>query len=159
MLQDEYEYDLYAKLWRLRPTDVWKPSSEDAPTVHVQYRGPDFVVGYEAGLFLFVPTSDGSERPLIWIRRTPCPVDLTEPDVTRANMSELCTLAHERGHEASWRAGTYESMTMSEERHAWEHADRILRDLGFKDWCSFEVAKNYSLEMHAKMGTPEYRSR
>jgi len=34
--------------------------------------------------------------------------DGDEPDFVGAGMRELISLAHERGHEASWQAGTYE---------------------------------------------------
>lgn len=155
MLQDEHDYELYRKLWRLRPTDVWKPSSEGAVIAHVEYRSAGFPIGHEAGLF-FV---DESKRPVIWIRRPQPPEDPSQPDVARASLSELITLAHERGHEASWRADDYQPMTMPEERRAWEQAERILRELGFNEWEIFESQKKYSLEAHAQSGTPEHPPR
>ena len=157
MLQDEDEYDLYRKLWRLRPTDVWKPSSDGAPIARVEYRSTaDFPIGPEAGLFFVEHARDGSEQPVIWIRREQPPEDPSKP-VAGANELELVTLAHERGHEASWRAGTYKAMTMSEERRAWEHAERILRAMGLNEWWTFEAQRNYSLQAHAQIGTPEDR--
>ena len=36
-----------------------------------------------------------------------------------ADLRELITLAHERGHEMSWRVSTYVPNTMPEEERAW----------------------------------------
>jgi hypothetical protein len=68
---------------------------------------------------------------------------------------ELISLAHEHGHEASWRAGTYEVTTMPEERRAWDHARALLQELGFDDCAAFEDAKRESLEVHRLRGTAE----
>jgi hypothetical protein len=94
--------------------------------------------------------------PHIRVARPFCP-DGDEPDLAGAHVRELISLAHERGHEASWRAGTYEVATMPEERQrrAWDDARALLQKLGFDDWAAFEDAKQESLEVHRLRGTAE----
>lgn len=137
---------IYTKLWTL--------SDEASPPVFSTY-GDEKAMRTTAELGLFA-LYDG-DRPFLQIRvkRDPnCP-DGDEADPAGADLRELFTLAHERGHEASWREDTYEVTTMAEERRAWSHAEKLLRDRGFDDWIRFEAAKRASLSMHQKRSTPE----
>jgi hypothetical protein len=102
----------------------------------------------------FATGRDGRPFPHIRVARPFCP-DGDEPDLAGADIRELISLAHVRGHEASWRAGTYEVTTMPEERRAWDHAQAMLQERGFDNWAAFEDARRESLEGHRLRGTPE----
>jgi hypothetical protein len=133
-------------------TELWHLSGEAIPPVFALYELADMMPNGERAYF--ATYLDGRPFPHIRVARLSCPDD-DEPDLSGADMRELISLAHERGHEASWRAGTYEANTMPEERRAWDHARALLRDLGFDDWDAFEDAKRESLEVHRLRGTAE----
>ena len=134
-------------------TTLWTLSDEADPPVYPRYREKGKMRSSgERGLFALW---DG-DRPFPHIRvaRETCP-DSVDDDPKGADLRELISLAHERGHEASWRADTYEVTTMAEERRAWSHAEMILRVLAFQNWPEFQAAKRFSLDEHQKRGTPE----
>lgn len=143
--------DIYIALWHL--------SDDRTPPVRVSYEFSMFkgAPAPDAGaLFLTGQVIGGKQKdvPGIWIKRNPVPSPRNQPDLDNASAEELISLAHERGHESSWRAGTYEPTTMAEEHRAWAHAEQLLRDLGFDLWLQFEEAKQHSLDEHIKHGTP-----
>jgi hypothetical protein len=133
-------------------TRLWHLSDDAAPPVFALYELAGMMPNGERAYF----ATHRDDRAFAHIRvaRPFCP-DGDEPDLAGADMRELISLAHERGHEASWRAGTYEVTTMPEERRAWTHARALLQELGFADWAAFEDAKRASLEVHRLRGTSE----
>ncbi len=148
MLASDELRDIYRRLWAL----ALKPSDETRPPVRVLYQLDEWMpMGTAAAFFL----RDGDVfDPQIWVGRMPCPSEPWKPDLDRATLRELISLAHERGHELSWRKGTYVEHSMPEEHRAWEHADEILRSMGFTDWDAFALAKEESLAEHRRRGTP-----
>ena len=95
------------------------------------------------------------EDSRIWVGRAPVPAKCTKADLDRATLPELISLAHERGHEMSWREKTYVPNTMPEELREWDHAEKLLRQMGFVDWDVFAAKKEFSLAEHRRRGTPE----
>jgi hypothetical protein len=152
MLSEEHAR-IYEKLWRL--------SSKAEPTAAPVYWDKGGMPNREVGLF--TPPQDEGDIPRIRIARDNPPDDLAEdtiPDLDGATLDELITLAHERGHEESWHAGTYpiDPPTMSEERRAWSHAERLMRALGFHEWKAFIHHRQASLFRHSLHGTPDPRT-
>ena len=139
---------IYAALWML--------SREATPPVDpVYWDTRDMQNGARA---LFIPPASDGDVPQIRVARVQPPddsEDIPPPDFGGANVRELISLAHERGHEESWRAKTYEVRTMSEEHRAWSHAEMLLRALGFQEWSEFHAHKQDSLDGHRRRGTPE----
>lgn len=120
--------------------------------MHVLYDLVEMMPNGEAAYF--ATHLDEREFPHIRVARDFVPQS-DEPDLEGATLRELISLAHERGHEASWRAGTYVENNMAEEHRAWKHAEQILRELGFEDWSSFEEAMRVSIAEHMRPGTPQ----
>lgn len=147
--------DIYTRLWfrnsiwDLDGKTIIRPSA-DAVCARYWLYGlmPDGQAAYFA-------LSDGSLGPHIRIGRERVPAPAFHPDLNGATLLELMSLAHERGHEASWRNGTYAPGAMPEERRAWDLAEAMLRELSFEDWEEFRQAKQFSLEEHRRLGTPE----
>jgi len=144
MLDTDEHRDMYRRLWDL--------VGKDPPVPALYEYAPDMPLDTAACFY----THDGDVLdPRILIGRTPCPAQCTKPDLDRATLNELISLAHERGHERSWREGTYRENSMPEERRAWKHARDILGSMGFKDWDAFAAARESSLAEHGHRGTPE----
>lgn len=142
-------------------TALWHFSDDVDRPVAVLYNNMGFEPGQAAMFMTHLADDRGfviDDQPRIWIWRYPAPDPSDEADLAAADLRELIALAHERGHELSWRAGTYEVRSMQEERRAWANADGLLRDLGFDSWPDFEDAKRYSLAEHVRRGTPETAS-
>lgn len=134
--------------------EIYRTLWEDcgtSPAIHVVYMAPPHFPNGEAALFY--RSMQGEERPGIWVQRWPVPPDSDEPDLEGADVRELISLAHERGHEQSYREGTYEADCMPEEHRAWKHARARLERLGFEDWPAFEEAKAVSMARHRAKGT------
>lgn len=146
MLDTDEQRDMYRRLWTM--------SDEADPPVRVLYEIDEFMPlpGLAA---VFCESMDDGDGPGIRVRRDSCPPEPWEPDVDGATLGELISLAHERGHEHSFRAGTYHAMSMAEEDRAWTNAEVLLRSLGFEEWDAFTEAKKNSLEVHRQRGTPE----
>ncbi|HEY0475947.1 MAG TPA: hypothetical protein VGD37_00400 [Kofleriaceae bacterium] len=141
---------IYAALWHI--------SDDDDRPGWVLYNNMGFEPGQAAMFMTHLADDRGivtDDQPCIWVWRSPAPDPSDEPDLAGADLRELMALAHEHGHERSWRACTYEARSMPEERRAWANADAILRDLGFDSWSEFEDAKRFSLAEHVRRGTPE----
>lgn len=110
--------------------------------------------GYPTSEF-FEPRSTG-QALRIEIGRYEVPGNSVRPDPAGATPDELVSLAHERGHERSWRARTYVSTSggdvtpaeLAEEHRAWGYAEAILSDLGFTDWGRFEVRRRAALKSY-----------
>lgn len=139
--------------------DLWKngPANARRETV-VEYYLLGFcrhLLGVEAGVFM---THDGErdpDLPVIWILREVVPDDdaCFEPDLSGADLNELLTLAHERGHERSFWDGTYQlGGGLAEEERAWDHAADLLRGLGFTEWPAFHENRATSLRLHRENG-------
>jgi hypothetical protein len=143
MLEDSLA-TVYTKLWYL--------SDEATLPVSVVYELADLMPNGE--LAYFAPHLDDRPFPHIRIAPPAC-ADGDELDVAGADILELISLAHERGHEASWRSGTYEVTTMAEKRRAWDHARELLHQLELDSWAAFEGTKRESLEAHWLRGTAE----
>jgi hypothetical protein len=135
---------IYTKLWHL--------SDEATPPIFAQYELDSMMP--DSALAYFATGLDNRPFPHIRVARPSCP-DGDEPDLARADIRELISLASVRGYEASWRAGTYKANTMPEVRGAWNHARELLQELGFEDWAAFDEAKQESLEGHQLRRTPE----
>lgn len=151
--------EIYKELWsedELPEKPSWYLADDDARPVKVFYDTFSFKDG-EAGKFMTHRERDGriTDGPQIWIYRQQPPDPQDEPDLAGAGPEELITLAHERGHEQSWRDRTYRATTMAEERRAWGHARRILGSLDFTEWTEFEDHMRISLAKHVSHGTPE----
>lgn len=133
---------LYERLWSL--------SDQAAPPCRCFYRPWGFLARRygaegEQPMMFFPHVGELSDagvwvdvvRPAIWIARDPVPVRNFRPDVVGASLEELFGLAHERGHERSWREGTHVSSEAStdgprildEERRAWRYAVELLGEL------------------------------
>ena len=161
MLKDRLA-EIYQALWCSsdgdeRPeTPSWYLSHDDEGPAPVFYVRHGFGQG-ERGMFMLCLENNGvvTGGPRIWIWRQLPPDPQDEPDLVGADLEELITLAHERGHEQSCRDRTYQVRAMAEERRAWVHAERILKSLGFEEWTAFEDHKLDSLAEHAKHGTPD----
>jgi hypothetical protein len=97
----------------------------------------------------FATHRDDEVKPHIHLARPHCRGGLRLLP-TDANLEELISLAHERGHEASWRAGTYVPESMPEERRAWGWTGDLLRSLGFSEWTAFDEHQRFSLEEHQR---------
>jgi hypothetical protein len=141
-------------------TELWHLSDNATPPVKVLYR-PDMFGSFDPGqVGKFVPYLEDKKEnkrdlPQIWIKRTPPPVPEYKPDPDGADLRELITLAHERGHEQSWRDKTYMANTIAdmantiaEERRAWDHAECFLRKRRFEHWTEFNASKQESLDQH-----------
>jgi hypothetical protein len=142
--------DIYQRLW------TWTSSipGDTKPPVPALYDGGLRI--RNGAVALFALTLGKRDFPRVWVLRVPCPARCTEPNLDGATLPELISLAHERGHERSWREGTYPGrMTMPEEHRAWDHAERLLRSMGFVDWDRFESQRERSLAEHRRRGTPE----
>lgn len=137
-------------------TALWTLAREAKPPVDPVYWHAGDMQGACA---LFIPPQYDGQDPQIRIASAAPPddsEDIPPPDLNGASLRELISLAHERGHEQSWRERTYPvTMTMVEERRAWSHAEKLLRALGFQEWSAFHVHKQESLDEHRRRGTPE----
>jgi hypothetical protein len=120
-------------------TKLWHLSDDAIPPVFALYELAGMMPNGERAYF--ATYLDDRPFPHIRVARPFC-TDGDEPDLAGADVRELISLAHERGHEASWRAGTY-------------HARALLQALVFDDWAAFEDAKRESLEGHRLRGTAE----
>jgi len=132
---------------------LWSLSRDATPPVDPVYSDSIGTMGARA---IFIPGED--DDPQIRVARALPPDDdqvVPPPDVAGADLHELITLAHERGHEMSWRARTYEVRTIAEEHRAWSHAEMLLRALGFQEWQTFLDHKQDSLNEHGRRHTPE----
>jgi hypothetical protein len=139
--------ELYERLWTL--------SEHENPRVRVMYRSPAaFSDGHAGAAAIFMLQQDGRDHPAIWVCRERPPSPQYSAHVAGASITELISLAHERGHERSWRMGSYQPMTMDEENRAWDHAEELLRGMGFDEWDAFKEHKAVSLGEHASRGTP-----
>lgn len=133
---------------------LWLMSENKKPRVRVMYRPANaFKAEYSGAAAIFMTSLGGRDHPGIWVQRDQPPAAQNKHDTSGATVSELVSLAHERGHEQSWRDGTYEPMSMPEERRAWTHAEALLRSLGFDAWDVFEEHKAISLGEHERRGT------
>lgn len=142
--------EIYVKLWHM--------SDHAERPVRVRYVRGGFVNVVDGASALFFTDLDSRPHPGIWVRRERVPAESSKPDLEGASLGELITLAHERGHEQSWRDATYRAMTMEEEKRAWTLAEQLLQGLGFFELDTtdaFERHRDYSLERHLAAGTPE----
>ena len=141
--------EIYRNLWNMNSLFQKPPPNKPVAIAYQSFaRMPD-------GQAAFFATHEG-DRPFPHIRigRHPVPAECWKADLEGATVLELVSLTHERGHEQSWRDGTYKPNTMPEEFRAWSHAEVMLRALGFNDWLAFEDAKRGSLDEHRRRGTP-----
>ncbi len=144
-LTDE-QRNMYRRLWAL--------SNDATPPVFASYVHRSRIVG---SAMFFLEPEQGVFCPGIWVgrERDRLPAECDQPDLEHTTLPDLITLAHERGHERSWRERTYVPSAICEERRAWRHAVDILDEMGFTDWDAFEKAKDFSLTVHRRHGTPE----